>query len=101
MSASPQGLAEFIDASPSPFHVCATVADRLRAAGFRELSEGAGWRSAAGGESSSAAGGESSSAAGGESSSAAGGESSSAAGGESSSAAGGESSSGGSFFTVR
>ncbi len=72
MSASPQGLAEFIDASPSPFHVCVTVADRLRAAGFRELWEGDGWGSAAGGESSSAAGGESSSAAGGESSSAAG-----------------------------
>jgi aspartyl aminopeptidase len=69
MSASPQGLAEFIDASPSPFHVCATVADRLRAAGFRELSEGDGWRSAASGESSSAASGESSSAASGESSS--------------------------------
>ena len=43
MSASPQALAEFIDASPSPFHVCVTVADRLRAAGFRELSEGDGW----------------------------------------------------------
>jgi aspartyl aminopeptidase len=43
MSASPQGLCEFIDASPSPFHVCATVADRLRAAGFRELSEGDAW----------------------------------------------------------
>jgi aspartyl aminopeptidase len=57
MSASPQGLCEFIDASPSPFHVCVTVADRLRAAGFRELSEGDGWPSA-----SSAAGGESSSA---------------------------------------
>ena len=37
MSASPQGLCEFIDASPSPFHVCATAADRLRAAGFTEL----------------------------------------------------------------
>jgi aspartyl aminopeptidase len=45
MSASPQGLCEFIDASPSPFHVCATVADRLRLAGFRELSEGDGWPS--------------------------------------------------------
>ena len=39
MSASAQGLCEFIDASPSPFHVCVTVAQRLRAAGFTELSE--------------------------------------------------------------
>ena len=37
MSASAQGLCEFIDASPSPFHVCETVAERLRAAGFTEL----------------------------------------------------------------
>jgi aspartyl aminopeptidase len=43
MSASPQGLCEFIDASPSPFHVCATVAERLRAEGFRELSEADAW----------------------------------------------------------
>lgn len=43
MSASPNGLCEFIDASPSPFHVCASVADRLQAAGFRELAEGDGW----------------------------------------------------------
>ncbi|BBY81844.1 M18 family aminopeptidase [Mycolicibacterium pulveris] len=43
MSASPQGLCEFIDASPSPYHVCATVAERLRAAGFRELSEEDAW----------------------------------------------------------
>ena len=43
MSASAAGLCEFIDASPSPFHVCATVADRLRTAGFTELSEGDGW----------------------------------------------------------
>ncbi|MGV0716233.1 M18 family aminopeptidase [Mycolicibacterium sp. XJ662] len=70
MSASPQGLCEFIDASPSPFHVCATVAERLRSAGFRELGEGDGWPPAASGESSSAASGESSSAASGESSSA-------------------------------
>ena len=39
MAASPQGLCEFIDASPSPFHVCVTVARRLSAAGFTELSE--------------------------------------------------------------
>jgi aspartyl aminopeptidase len=43
MTASAQGLCDFIDASPSPFHVCATVAERLRAAGFRELHEGDGW----------------------------------------------------------
>lgn len=43
MSASPRGLCEFIDASPSPYHVCATVAERLRAAGFRELAEDDAW----------------------------------------------------------
>ena len=41
--ATPQGLCAFIDASPSPFHVCATVADRLRAAGYTELAEGDPW----------------------------------------------------------
>lgn len=52
MAASPESLCEFIDASPSPFHVCATAADRLRAAGFRELSEAAQWPApAADGES--------------------------------------------------
>ncbi|BBZ09036.1 putative M18 family aminopeptidase 2 [Mycolicibacterium doricum] len=48
MPASPQSLCAFIDASPSPFHVCGTVADRLRAAGFTELSEGDQWPSEAG-----------------------------------------------------
>ncbi len=43
MSVSPRGLCEFIDASPSPFHVCVTVAQRLRDAGFRELAESAPW----------------------------------------------------------
>lgn len=44
------GLCEFIDASPSPFHVCATVAARLRAAGYTELAETDRWTgSAAGG----------------------------------------------------
>ncbi|OAN42240.1 M18 family aminopeptidase [Mycolicibacterium iranicum] len=43
MPASPQGLCEFIDASPSPFHVCSSVADRLRSAGFTELSETDAW----------------------------------------------------------
>ncbi len=42
-AASAAGLCEFIDASPSPFHVCATVAERLRAAGYVELSEGDPW----------------------------------------------------------
>ena len=41
--ASAQGLCEFIDASPSPFHVCVTVAGRLSAAGFTELSERDEW----------------------------------------------------------
>ena len=64
MSPSAHGLCEFIDASPSPFHVCVTVAQRLRAAGFTELAEGDTWPSAAGGESNPAAGGESNPAAG-------------------------------------
>lgn len=47
-AATAQGLCEFIDSSPSPFHVCATVAKRLRAAGYTELSETDRWP--AGGE---------------------------------------------------
>jgi aspartyl aminopeptidase len=43
MPATPHGLCEFIDASPSPFHVCLTVAQRLSAAGFTELSERDAW----------------------------------------------------------
>ncbi len=43
MSASAAGLCEFIDASPSPFHVCATVAARLLAAGYTELREADLW----------------------------------------------------------
>ncbi|OBG60921.1 M18 family aminopeptidase [Mycobacterium sp. E188] len=43
MSASAAGLCDFIDASPSPFHVCVTVAARLIAAGFAELSESDRW----------------------------------------------------------
>ncbi len=42
-SASALGLCDFIDASPSPFHVCATVAARLTAAGYTELSEAKHW----------------------------------------------------------
>ncbi len=41
--ATARGLCEFIDASPSPFHVCATVAKRLRAAGYAELAETDRW----------------------------------------------------------
>jgi aspartyl aminopeptidase len=43
MSASAAGLCEFIDASPSPFHVCVTVAARLLDAGYTELSEADRW----------------------------------------------------------
>src|SRR6201992_3636924 len=43
MVATAQGLCEFIDASPSPFHVCATGASRLRAAGYPELAEADEW----------------------------------------------------------
>ncbi|MGV9670107.1 M18 family aminopeptidase [Gordonia sp. NPDC003504] len=42
-TATAAGLAEFIDASPSPFHVCATVATMLEAAGFRRLFEEHEW----------------------------------------------------------
>ena len=47
--ASAAGLCEFIDASPSPFHVCATVAARLTAAGYTELAETDRWDGAASG----------------------------------------------------
>jgi aspartyl aminopeptidase len=43
MAASAAGLCEFIDASPSPFHVCATVAQALTVAGYTELSEADKW----------------------------------------------------------
>ncbi|WP_197502020.1 M18 family aminopeptidase [Mycobacterium sp. E2733] len=43
MSASAAGLCDFIDASPSPFHACATVAARLIDAGYTELSETKRW----------------------------------------------------------
>ncbi|MCV7288118.1 M18 family aminopeptidase [Mycolicibacterium wolinskyi] len=44
MAASPQSLCEFIDASPSPFHVCATAARRLLDAGFTEVDETDRWQ---------------------------------------------------------
>src|ERR1700728_2150307 len=43
MVATAQGLCEFIDASPSPFHVCLTVASRLRSAGYTELAKAYEW----------------------------------------------------------
>jgi aspartyl aminopeptidase len=43
MSANAAGLCEFIDASPSPFHACATVAGRLLASGYTELREADPW----------------------------------------------------------
>jgi aspartyl aminopeptidase len=43
MVATARGLGEFIDASPSPFHACATAAARLRDAGYVELSEFDRW----------------------------------------------------------
>ncbi|CAN5708669.1 M18 family aminopeptidase [soil metagenome] len=43
MPASPQSLCQFIDASPSPFHVCETAAAQLREAGYTELSEADAW----------------------------------------------------------
>lgn len=43
MAASAQSMCEFIDASPSPFHVCATAAQRLHDAGFTELAETDAW----------------------------------------------------------
>ena len=47
--ATATGLCAFIDASPSPFHVCATVAARLRDAGYSELAETDRWDDAAAG----------------------------------------------------
>jgi len=47
--ATAAGLCDFIDASPSPFHVCATVAARLRDAGYTELAETDRWDDAAAG----------------------------------------------------
>ena len=43
MSANAAGLCQFIDASPSPFHACATVAARLIDAGYTELDEAQRW----------------------------------------------------------
>ncbi|ORV86989.1 aminopeptidase [Mycobacterium interjectum] len=43
MPASAAGLCDFIDASPSPFHACATAAARLAGSGYAELSEADRW----------------------------------------------------------
>ncbi len=43
-----RGLLTFIDASPSPFHACATTAARLDEAGYTELEELAAWTGAPG-----------------------------------------------------
>jgi aspartyl aminopeptidase len=45
-TADAQGLCTFVDASPSPFHVCATVAATLRDAGWTELHETDAWSDA-------------------------------------------------------
>ncbi len=46
--ADAQGLCAFVDASPSPFHVCATVAAELAENGFTELRETDAWPAAPG-----------------------------------------------------
>ena len=46
--ASADDLSRFIDASPSPFHVCRTVADALEAAGSTRVDERDAWPTAAG-----------------------------------------------------
>ncbi|MET4612743.1 aspartyl aminopeptidase [Rhodococcus sp. PvR044] len=46
--ATATGLCSFVDASPSPFHVCETVAGELTVAGFVRLRETQGWPSAPG-----------------------------------------------------
>ncbi|WP_298445601.1 M18 family aminopeptidase [Gordonia sp. (in: high G+C Gram-positive bacteria)] len=47
-SATAEGLGAFIDASPSPFAVCASVAAELETAGYRRLSETEAFDDAAG-----------------------------------------------------
>lgn len=46
--ASPADLCTFVDSSPTPFHVCQTVADELDAAGYRRLDERDQWSQPAG-----------------------------------------------------
>jgi aspartyl aminopeptidase len=47
--AQAQELLDFIDASPSPWHVAATVAQRLESHGFKALREGERWQLQSGG----------------------------------------------------
>ncbi|MBH0780629.1 M18 family aminopeptidase [Nocardia bovistercoris] len=47
-SATAAGMCAFIDASPSPFHVCRTIAAELEARGFTRLAEAAAWPAAPG-----------------------------------------------------
>ncbi|MFD6463711.1 M18 family aminopeptidase, partial [Streptomyces roseolus] len=47
-AATASGLCRFIDDSPSPFHVCLTVATELDAHGFTRLAEAAPWPTAPG-----------------------------------------------------
>jgi aspartyl aminopeptidase len=43
-----QGMLEFLQASPTPFHATANMAQQLSAAGFERLDEGAAWELIAG-----------------------------------------------------
>ena len=49
MNEQTQGLADFITASPTPYHAVARGAARLRAAGFTEQTESAAWERGSGG----------------------------------------------------
>jgi len=40
-----QSFVQFVDASPTPFHVCKTAASKLEEAGFKRLSETDSWKS--------------------------------------------------------
>lgn len=44
-----QGLIDFLNASPTPFHATASLAQRLEAAGFQRLDERQSWSIEAGG----------------------------------------------------
>ncbi|SFE22671.1 aspartyl aminopeptidase [Actinacidiphila alni] len=44
-----EDLARFVEASPTPYHAVATVAERLTAAGFRQVAETDEWDAGAGG----------------------------------------------------
>lgn len=46
--ATPEDLCSFIDVSPTPFHVCLTVAGELEAAGYTALGERDAWPAASG-----------------------------------------------------